>query len=584
MAPVTRPSSPYTVGSKLLRTRDGKLMPIEMNSKLQLHKTTLLLGPMGTGKSNAIADENIALIQSPGLTELPFISILDIGPSSKGLISLIRAALPKEKRHFAVYERLQNTKEYCINVFDTRLGLRYPLSNQKAFIKNFISFLATPDDADKPPDGVSGIADALIMLAYKTASDRKTANHYVPGAMPRIDEALAEYNFSEHCQRKIVLWWDVVDFLYKSGNSHLASMAQRLSVPTLRTIASLLADPSITSIYKGTIVRDTQEPLPAFVKRKIMEAQNGYPLISDYTRFDIGEARVISLDLNDVAKGTGPDAMHRTGLMYMLAYHVLTNHFFTGPDHLAEMQANVGIFGVDYRKYHADYIDSISKLPKRFCIDEKHRVADLTDIDKQMDQSIFEGRKWGVEILQASQLVNAFSDAIVQLATNIWILGAGTKNNIDEIARKFKLSPSMIALLTNDMRKPAKKGATVIGIIDTERGVFEHHMLSTKGPIFLWAVNTNRDDSFVRDRLYELITEVEARKLLVELYPSGNLDEEITKRRKQAGLKARVERYQMDSTSAEEEERQQTPDSILNAIIDEIVFVHGQRHQARLTA
>lgn len=53
--------------------------------------------PMGYGKSVFMNYSNLSLILSPDLSELPFISIIDVGPSSRGLISLIRNALPPEK-------------------------------------------------------------------------------------------------------------------------------------------------------------------------------------------------------------------------------------------------------------------------------------------------------------------------------------------------------------------------------------------------------------------------------------------------------------------------------------------------------
>ena len=61
---------------------------------------------------------------------LPRIAIIDIGPSSSGLISLLKEALPASKRHLVAYHRLRMTPEYSINPFDTQLGCRYPTATR----------------------------------------------------------------------------------------------------------------------------------------------------------------------------------------------------------------------------------------------------------------------------------------------------------------------------------------------------------------------------------------------------------------------------------------------------------------------
>lgn len=575
MAPLTRPASPWKMGSQPLRTPDGKIMPYQPYSKLQSAWTTLIFAPMGYGKSMFMNYSNLSLILSPDNTELPFISILDIGPSSRGLISLLRGALPKEQRHLAMYERLLNTREYAVNVFDTRLGLRKPLSNQKAFLVNFLSYLATPDDKPLPPDGVLGMADTLVELAYSVCSDRKSAKAYQPEVVPVIDSVLETLGFEYN--RGKSKWWDVVDFLYKNGHTHEATLAQRYAVPNLTDISHLANDSRIEAVYGDAHVEATSETLPKFFWRKITEAINKYPIISEETKFDLGEARVVSLDLDEVAKGQGADAKRRVGLMYMVAYYVLTNRFFTGKEHLGEMGGEVGIYHVDYRPYHKRFVESIKKMPKRFCIDEKHRVRGLGMVEAQLDESIREGRKWKVEVMQASQLPDDFSDESVRLATNIFILGGGNKANCEKVAETFKLSATMTQHLNESLRKPNKHGATLLSILETEKGDFEQLLMSTQGPTFLWACNSSSDDAYVRDTLSGEIGDIEARKLLVELYPAGNLDEEIEKRKRLAGITQRKKAYQGEDLSNRDLESEDTPKGILTDIVQDLMAVYKAR-------
>jgi len=578
MAPITRPASAWVSGSQPLRTLDGKLMPYQPYSKLQTSWVSLIFAPMGFGKSVFMNYCNLSLILSPELDELPFISIIDVGPSSKGLISLIRNGLPKEKKHLAMYERLTNTERHSINVFDTPLGLRYPLASHSAFLINFLSYLAIQDDKDLPTDGVDGISKQLVKFAYDKMCDPTSARAYRKNILPKIDEILNKLNFTVDPGK--TKWWDVVDFLYTKDLIHEATLAQRYAVPNLKDIAALCKDKRIESIY-GKVTVGGSEDMPSFVWRKMNEALNKYALLGNPTQFDLGEARIVSLDLDEVARGGGPDSKRRIGLMYMVAYYVLTKTFFFGKDSLIEMAPSVGNYNIDYREYHKKIADSVAKLPKRFCIDEKHRIKGLTNIENQLDTSILEGRKWKVEIMQATQLADDFSEKSRELATNIFILGAGNKSNIEKVREQFGLSNTMVYHLANSMRKPNKEGSTLLALLETERGTFEQLLASTQGPTFLWATNSSRDDSYVRDTIAAEIGDTEARMLLVKHYPSGSLDAEIEDRKKQMGIDARKADYQEESYSqAEQDEDDDMPTGILTDIIKELLAAYEAEKQA----
>lgn len=576
MAPLTRPASAWSTGSQIFRTVDGKISYYQPYSKLQTAWVTLIFAPMGYGKSVFMNYSNLSLILNPEFTELPYISILDIGPSSRGLIELIRDALPKEKRHYAIYERLKNTRDYTINVFDTKLGLRKPLSTQKEFLVDFLTYLSLPDNQQLPVDGAPGISSYLIDLVYEQCSDRKSAKKYQPSVLPKIDAILEKLEFE--LDQVSTKWWDVVDYLYKEGYTHEATLAQRHAVPTLNDISLLAQDSRVISVYGDNVVLDTQEKLPKYYWRKMAEAMTLYPIIDGVTQFDLGEARIISLDLDEVAKGKGEAAKRKVGLMYMTAYYILTNHFFTGKSHLQEMSGEVGIYNVDYRPYHRKVIKGLDSLPKRFCIDEKQNVKGITAIEDQMDKSIVEGRKWKVEVMQASQLPNDFSAKSVDLATNTFILGGGGASNCAKITETFKLSPTMQFHLENSMRKPCKAGATLLMSSEVNGTWYEQNLMSTQGPSFIWACNSTRDDAYVRDTLSVEIGSKKARKLLVEFYPSGNLDDEIEKRKHMLELQQKKQKYQGEDLSSRDAEKgEEIPLGILDEIVQEILAVHKSR-------
>lgn len=130
----------------LLRTPDGKMMPYTPLSSKQASWIELGAAPMGGGKSVFLNTINLAFILQPGLIEMVWLSILDIGPSSSGLIHLIRSVLPPNLKHLAAYHRLRMESRYAFNPFDTPLGCRKPLPSHVGVLVNLLSLFATPLD------------------------------------------------------------------------------------------------------------------------------------------------------------------------------------------------------------------------------------------------------------------------------------------------------------------------------------------------------------------------------------------------------------------------------------------------------
>ena len=75
--------------------------------------------------------------------------------------------MPADKRHLVAYHRLRMTPEYSINPFDTQLGSRFPTPQERSFLVNFLTLLATPVGAEKPYDGISDMAGLIVDEVYK---------------------------------------------------------------------------------------------------------------------------------------------------------------------------------------------------------------------------------------------------------------------------------------------------------------------------------------------------------------------------------------------------------------------------------
>ena len=318
MLPITRPASPWETGALLFRSPDGKPWPFQPGSSQQTTWIDLVYARPGSGKSVLSNTQNLALCLSAGLSRLPRIAIIDIGPSSSGLISLLKEALPVSKRHLVAYHRLRMTPEYSINPFDTQLGCRFPTALERSFLVNFLTLLTTPLGAEKPYDAMPDLTGMVVDELYKNFSDEANPTPYSPGIEEFIDSILEEIGFVRDSKST---WWEVTDALYSAGFTHEALLAQRYAMPLLADAASICRTPAIEDLYEK-VTAPTGESLINSFSRMISGAVREYPILSRVTAFDIGDARVVSLDLDEVAKSGGDAADRQTSVMYMLARYV----------------------------------------------------------------------------------------------------------------------------------------------------------------------------------------------------------------------------------------------------------------------
>ena len=519
MLPITRPASPWETGALLFRSPDGKPWPFQPGSSQQTTWIDLVYARPGSGKSVLSNALNLALCLSAGLTRLPRIAIIDIGPSSSGLISLLREALPAEKRHLVAYHRLRLTPDYSINPFDTQLGCRYPTAMERSFLVNFLTLLTTPLGAAKPYDGMPDLTGMVVDELYKSFADEFNPTPYSPGVEEFIDSILEEIGFVRDSKST---WWEVTDSLYSAGFVHEAMLAQRYAIPLLADAASICRTPSIEDLYEK-VTAPTGESLINSFSRMISSAVREYPILSRVTAFDIGDARVVSLDLDEVAKSGGDAADRQTSVMYMLARYVLARHYYL----TEESMTNIPL---QYQAYHKERIAEIREDPKRIVYDEFHRTSKSSAVREQVIIDMREGRKWKVQIALLSQSVDDFDPVMIDFATSIYIMDAGPSQAIDKTTQIFGLSETAKIALRTRVHGPRQGGATFLAQFSTKNGVSVQLLTLTLGPIELWAFSTTAEDAAVRNQLYRHLGPAEARRLLAALFPNGSVAKEIAER------------------------------------------------------
>ncbi|HAT2067709.1 TPA: type IVB secretion system protein IcmB/DotO [Legionella pneumophila] len=548
MLPITRPASPWKTGALLFRTPDGKPWPFQPGSTEQTTWIDLVYARPGSGKSVLSNALNLALCLSGGLMRLPRIAIIDIGPSSSGLISLLKEALPASKRHLVAYHRLRMTPDYSINPFDTQLGCRYPTALERSFLVNFMTLLTTPLGAAKPYDGMADLAGMVVDELYKSMADEFNPTPYAPGIEEFIDSILEEIGFVRDAKST---WWEVTDALYSAGFVHEAMLAQRYAMPLLADAASICRTPSIEDLYEK-ITAPTGESLINAFSRMISSAVREYPILSRVTSFDIGDARVVSLDLDEVAKSGGDAADRQTAVMYMLARYVLARHYYLTEESLNNVPEQ-------YKEYHKQRVLEIREDHKRIVYDEFHRTAKSSAVREQVIIDMREGRKWKVQISLLSQAVDDFDPVMIDFATAIYVMDAGPSQAVEKTSQIFGLSETAKIALRTRVHGPRQGGATFLAQFATKTGINVQLLTLTLGPVELWAFSTTAEDATVRNLLYRHLGPSEARRLLAALFPNGTVTKE---------LEARLASMKQKVGLIEDDEREGMINQLVNDILD----------------
>lgn len=548
MSPLARNACPWQFGGVMFRTDDGKPWPFQPGSSKQTTWITLVTGTPGSGKSVLMNAINFAAAITPSTAGgdkplLPRIAMIDIGNSSSGLISLIKEGLPSDRRHEVVFRKLRMSRDDAINVFDTQLGMRRPTANERQFLINFLSLICS--DGGKPPhSAMRGLITAAIDQAYLDFSDQNNPRRYLPADSPDVDKALSEIGFQPHEE---TVWWDVVDALMEGGRIYQAEIAQRHAVPTLSDLVTASQTEQVVSLYRSATDPETGQSIMTAFQRMISEVVRDFPIISSYTRFSIGSARIISLDLMDVTVGgAGAGAKKQTALMYMLARQVLARDFFLDATEFGSA-AREGTLPRVYLEHHLRRVRENLQVPKLICMDEFHRTGKIESICEQLQQDAREGRKFNVDIKIASQLLEDFPAAILEIASGIILCNAGSEASIETLHNVHLLSDGERQILRDELTGPSPRGAPVWAFFRLrEMGSVRQKLVLTLGPAEIWAFSTTAEDVALRTRLYEEIGPQLTRKVLARRFPGGSAKAEI---------ETRLARLEDLGTSANDEAR-----------------------------
>jgi intracellular multiplication protein IcmB len=132
-----------------------------------------------------------------------------------------------------------------------------------------------------------------------------------------------------------------------------------------------------------------------------------------------------------------------------------------------------------------------------------------------------ETRKWNLSIGLYTQSIDDLPPSIIEPATAILVLGAGTDRAIADMAGCFGLNGACRYALSR-LGKPGPAGSNLVALFRTGAGLSQLVLSLTIGGQPLWAFSTTSEDTAIRNRLYKRLGPAEALRRLAARYPGGS--------------------------------------------------------------
>lgn len=520
-------ASPLKTGPVTFLTETNRAWNWDPGTRLQNSAVELIVGPPGSGKSVLMNTMAMAFILSPtanpgGHRRLPRYSLLDIGPSSYGLIETLRAVLPPDRRDEAQYHRLTMEERHSINPLDLQPGLRAPLDIERSFLVNLLCLLVTPVGQETVPIGLAELAGQVIDAAYKSYDDNPIYQGqpklWAVGEDPDLDDFMDQVGITRH--HTVTTWYTLADKLHQLGYTDQAILAQRYAVPRLADLMTIVKSDVITDVWKSAKL-DNGSSLIDIFWRGIFNTLTEYPIFSSATKFSLGKGRVVALDLQLVTGSGGNSADRKTAIMYMLGRFALMRDYYCSKDSVAKAPDL-------WKNWHSNRARENAESPARFAMDEFHRTNKAPGVRELITIDIREGRKFNIQITLASQIITDFDMDMIELATSLRICGNNTAAGTRKLAEIFNLSPEAFEVVERFLNGPGPRGAPFLAINVLKNGRHEHKLYNVLGPVEAWAYSTSPDDVNLRTRAAERVGFYEACAILGRHFPTGSADRLFT--------------------------------------------------------
>ena len=521
MLPIGRPASIWGAGQMLLTTVEGRPYPIQFGSGLQAYWSTIGFAPTGSGKSFTLNVLNSGLLLAPGAKEVPYITLVDVGKSGALVMNWFKSVLPKALQPQVQAFTLRNDARYSINPFDTQHGFDQPLPEDIDFLVAVLGTLVPGcgPEADK-------FFERIIRAAYEKYERRSTeCRRWQEGLDPELSALLRELlpeirrrsGFEHFVLDEHTTVWEVVDAFFAVGRIDESISAQRYAMPTMQDLAQIAQQPKVSNLY-GTAQYNGEPIIDIFV-RNITAALSSYEILTGFTRFNLGAARAVAIDLQEVVGTmTSEEGRRRSGLMFLLARRIGARHYFLKWDDVAKYCPP------RYESYQRKRIDRLWETLKFLQYDECHYFSGIQSVVRLVESDLRTGRKFNLVSAMFSQLLDDFSPSLIENTYNFFIMGLGDTSP-QRVQEVFALSDDEMGAIQRYCVRPG----VLFARFKTRMGVLSQVLCLHASAYEKWCFTTQGRDQTLRNALVERMGGVaEAIAFLVDRFPEGTAEGWLT--------------------------------------------------------
>lgn len=508
MMPMFRPSSVWAAGQLVCHTNEGRPYPVNLGTSLQNFWGTLVFAPTGSGKSFLMNMMNSGALFSPGLTELPMITVIDKGPSAKAMIDLAKSMLPPHLAEQCAYLRpTSSDASFIVNPFDTQLGCDKPLPADRDFCSTVLLAMA-PNLGEEGGKFVNLVVDVLYDYYSRRSPTAKrwqaTLNADLTSKLPQIGIELDD--------TKPPRIWSIVDAFYEKGMLAEAAEAQLYAVPVMTDISVVLGtDPRVKSDYGSAKLKNDERIIDVFA-RNVNAALQQYKLFVGVSRFK-GQERVMVIDTEGLASSSTSEEGKRVyAITLLFARRLGARNFFLHEDDIADITPPL------YAAYHKRRAEKMRSEMKFLEYDEIHNARGIGTVQELLQKDAREGRKYNIVTILSSQELDDFPKELVNNSYNFFILGVGSSTSSKQLQQTFDLSDSEIQAITRECTRPGK----LFAMFRTSKGMLSQILNTRPGPVEGWAYTTNGKDTPIRNALYSRFGTKKTLLFLAKEFPDGS--------------------------------------------------------------
>lgn len=548
--PNERPGTFWDYGLICFRTKDGKPFFFQPQSLLQDYDLSLFIAPPRQGKSLLMNAKGVATVLGDGVSKLGLMVILDIGPTSRGALQLLRYMLVKSFAHKGdpkTIEEIKNYKNHTeqliiehewspekddwnVNPLETRIGFNRPTKDEQEFMLNFYVTICSESESGEPLNGTSKLLEELLDEVFNNANSNDTCKMFNTSIDKELT-SIARNKLNLDLSKTSISMYKLRDMLFQRNMHEAALKAHRLSMPTVNQMVQILSNSvQIKEGHSEKLINAIKGMLNTHIKKM--------PYLTKPSTIDFQTANIISFDMKPVAKAKSNQGKLDTFAQYLLAMHLGMRRFFLGPA-LASAAPPL------YQKYWAEQVVANQGLKKCLSLDEWHALSVKAEDSngkeyaksqagaEYIDFLIREAPKWGLSINLASHRAADFTETMKALSTNRFIFSGLEREEILSLQNQMGLSDSEVKLLLDGIHGPRGgvgneifyqfKSSKIKG--SGGSNVFSARIKYLCSGLLMWALSTDQNDMPHKFRLEMNHPEKDWLEALYKAFPKGNMSD-----------------------------------------------------------